>query len=139
MRAGKEEGTMTFGYYKEPTGYYLYNAGNLPDRFLLHAAELIYYENTDIPQFRRESEDGAFAEGWAEYAASLAGEMGMYSDPYDLYGRLSGGEMFLSARLVVDTGMNALLASGSLPPDDPRASHRLVHPERKGKEIRNCP
>jgi hypothetical protein len=115
MRAGKEERTMTFGYYKEPMGYYLYNAGNLPDRSLLDAAELIYYENTDIPQFRHESEDGAFAEGWAENAASLAGEMGMYSDPYHLYSRLSGREMFLSARLVVDTGMNALLAFGSLP------------------------
>ena len=31
----------------------------------------------------------------------------MYQDPYDLYGRLSM-DMFLSVRLVVDTGMNAL-------------------------------
>ena len=31
----------------------------------------------------------------------------MYADPYDLYGRLSM-DMFLSVRLVVDTGMNAL-------------------------------
>ena len=37
----------------------------------------------------------------------LAGEMGMYADPYDRYGRLSM-EMFVSVRLVVDTGMNAL-------------------------------
>ena len=36
----------------------------------------------------------------------LAGEMGMYEDPYDLYGRLSM-EMFIAVRLVVDTGMNA--------------------------------
>jgi uncharacterized protein (DUF885 family) len=33
--------------------------------------------------------------------------MGLYSDPYDEYGRL-GMEMFLSSRLVVDTGMNLL-------------------------------
>ena len=31
----------------------------------------------------------------------------MYSDPYDLYGRLAM-DMFVSTRLVVDTGMNAL-------------------------------
>ncbi len=31
----------------------------------------------------------------------------MYEDPYDRYGRL-GMEMFVSIRLVVDTGMNAL-------------------------------
>ena len=31
----------------------------------------------------------------------------MYEDPYDLYGRLSM-EMFITLRLVVDTGMNAL-------------------------------
>jgi len=121
------EGTMTFGYYQEPTaaepvGYYLYNAGGLPERSLLDAAELIYHELVpghhfqiclareiaELPAFRRDSDDGAYAEGWAEYASSLAGEMGMYSDPYDLYGRISGGELFLSARLVVDTGMNAL-------------------------------
>jgi len=33
--------------------------------------------------------------------------MGMYEDPYDRAGRLSM-DAFLSARLVVDTGMNAL-------------------------------
>jgi uncharacterized protein (DUF885 family) len=33
--------------------------------------------------------------------------MGLYDDPYALYGRLAM-DMFLSNRLVVDTGMNAL-------------------------------
>jgi uncharacterized protein (DUF885 family) len=33
--------------------------------------------------------------------------MGLYEDPYDLYGRLAM-DMFISVRLVVDTGMNAL-------------------------------
>jgi uncharacterized protein (DUF885 family) len=45
-------------------------------------------------------------EGWGEYASELGVEMGLYSDPYDLYGRLAM-DMFLSNRLVVDTGMNA--------------------------------
>ena len=117
---------QTFGYYQTPTasdprGYYNYNGSNLSDRSLLNAGALIYhelvpghhfqinlsFENPAIPEFRRESFDTAFTEGWGEYAAGLAGEMGMYKDPYDRYGRL-GMEMFVSVRLVVDTGMNAL-------------------------------
>ncbi len=117
---------QTFGYYQIPTatdphGYYNYNGSNLADRSLLNAGALIYhelipghhfqinlaFENLAIPEFRRESFDTAFTEGWGDYAASLAGEMGMYEDPYDRYGRL-GMEMFVSIRLVVDTGMNAL-------------------------------
>lgn len=122
----EREGAMTFGYYEAPTaespaGHYRYNASRLPERSLLNSAELIYHElipghhfevslsleNPDIPAFRRETHDTAYSEGWAEYAATLAGEMGMYADPYDLYGRFSG-EIFLATRLVVDTGMNAL-------------------------------
>lgn len=117
---------QTFGYYQIPTatdprGYYNYNGSNLSERSLLNAGALIYhelvpghhfqinlaFENPDIPEFRRESFDTAFTEGWGEYAAGLAGEMGMYKDAYDRYGRLSM-EMFVSVRLVVDTGMNAL-------------------------------
>ncbi len=117
---------QTFGYYQVPTatdpaGYYRYNGSSLSDRSLLNAGALIYhelvpghhfqinltYENKGIPQFRRESFDTAFTEGWGDYASHLAGEMGMYADPYDRYGRLSM-EMFISVRLVVDTGMNAL-------------------------------
>jgi len=117
---------QTFGYYQIPTatdprGYYNYNGSNLADRSLLNAGALIYhelvpghhfqinlaFENPAIPEFRRESLDTAFTEGWGEYAAGLAGEMGMYKDPYDRYGRLAM-EMFVSVRLVVDTGMNAL-------------------------------
>ena len=117
---------QTFGYYQIPTatdprGLYNYNGSSLPDRSLLNAGPLIYhelvpghhfqinlaFENPAIPEFRRESFDTAFTEGWGEYAAGLAGEMGMYRDPYDRYGRLAM-EMFVSIRLVVDTGMNAL-------------------------------
>lgn len=117
---------QTFGYYQIPTatdpkGYYNYNGSNLRDRSLLNAGALIFhelipghhfqinlaFENPAIPEFRRESFDTAFTEGWGEYAAGLAGEMGMYKDPYDRFGRLAM-EMFVSVRLVVDTGMNAL-------------------------------
>ena len=117
---------QTFGYYNppsatEPVGYYYFNGSNLADRSLLNAAALIYhelvpghhfqiniaYESRTIPPFRRETTDTAYTEGWGEYASALAGEMGMYEDPYDLYGRLAM-EMFVALRLVVDTGMNAL-------------------------------
>lgn len=117
---------MTFGYYQipsvsEPKGLYRYNGSNLSDRSLLNAGALAYhelapghhfqislaFENAAIPEFRRESADTAYSEGWGEYAAGLAGEMGMYGDSYDRYGRLAM-EMFVSVRLVVDTGMNAL-------------------------------
>ena len=49
----------------------------------------------------------AYNEGWAEYAATCAGEIGMYERPEERYGRLVM-DAFLTCRLVVDTGMNAL-------------------------------
>jgi uncharacterized protein (DUF885 family) len=121
------EGAMTFGYYQEPTpanpeGDYLYNGSRLPERSLLNAPALIYHEllpghhfqinlqkeNTRLPLFRREGfDETAYVEGWGEYASALAGEMGMYDDPYDACGRLAM-DAFISSRLVVDTGMNAL-------------------------------
>ena len=117
---------MTYGYYQWPTpghdrGLYLFNGSKLDQRSLVQAAALIYHElvpghhfqialqteNDDLPAFRRNAFPTAFVEGWAEYASSLAGEMGLYREPYDHYGRLAM-DMFLSCRLVVDTGMNAL-------------------------------
>lgn len=120
------EPSMTFGYYQwptpgEPVGRYLFNGSSLDQRPMVTAAALIYHElvpghhfqvalqteNEALPAFRRNSFPTAFVEGWAEYASGLAGEMGLYAEPYDRYGRLAM-EMFLASRLVVDTGMNAL-------------------------------
>ncbi len=117
---------MTYGYYQVPTpaqprGRYLFNAGQLDQRPLVWAAALIYHElvpghhfqlalqaeNPDLPPFRRYLFHTSFVEGWGEYASNLAEEMGLYDDPYSLYGRLAM-ELFLSNRLVVDTGLNAL-------------------------------
>ena len=121
------EGTMTFGYYQIPTpanpeGDYMFNGSRLSERSLLNAPALIYHElvpghhfqinlqkeNAALPDFRRlASWETAYTEGWGEYASALAGEMGMYADPYDACGRLAM-DAFISTRLVVDTGMNAL-------------------------------
>ena len=64
-------------------------------------------ENKILQDYRRKYTSGAFTEGYAEYAASLGIEMGMYEDPYELYGRYLA-EIFLASRLAVDTGLNAL-------------------------------
>jgi uncharacterized protein (DUF885 family) len=48
-----------------------------------------------------------FAEGWGLYAEGLAGELGLYGDDVDRLGALSM-QAFRAARLVVDSGLNAL-------------------------------
>ena len=122
------EAGMSYGYYEPPTkdrpvGLYRYNGSGLDSRSQLQAATLIYhelvpghhfhlasqFENDDLAPIRRNGviELDGYTEGWAEYAADLPKEMGLYNDPHDLYGRLVH-ERFMAQRLVVDTGMNLL-------------------------------
>lgn len=120
------EGGQTFGYYDppspaEPVGIYYFNGSKLDQRSLLSAVDLMAHElvpghhfqvsrtleNETLSPYRRDFFDSAAAEGWAEYAADVAGEAGAYADPYDRMGRLTMISM-LGSRLVVDTGMNAL-------------------------------
>jgi uncharacterized protein (DUF885 family) len=120
------EGSMTFGYYNwptpaEPIGIYYFNGSKTNERNLLFGLALMAHElvpghhfqisrqgeNEALHPLRRETYNTVFTEGWGEYAAALGTEMGIYSDPYDRAGRLMMDSM-LSARLVVDTGMNAL-------------------------------
>ena len=120
------EQSMTYGYYQlgtasDPTGLYRFNGSQPESRSVLMAPATIYHElipghhfqlalrreSTTLSPFRRSLMHTAFTEGWAEYASDLAGEMGMYADPYARAGRLAM-DLFLSTRLVVDTGMNAL-------------------------------
>lgn len=120
------EGAMTYGYYQQPTrehpeGDYRFNGQKLGERTMLWAAALIYHElipghhfqislqqeDANLPALRKSYHPTAFVEGWAMYASELAEEMGGYPDPYDLCGLLAS-DLFLSSRLVVDTGMNSL-------------------------------
>jgi uncharacterized protein (DUF885 family) len=121
---------MTFGYYHPganvgETGNYLFNGSKLSQRSLLSLASLALHElvpghhyeinvareNEALPRFRAfhaiSTYIAAYHEGYAEYAADLGKEFGAYEEPYDLYGR-HALDIFISSRLVVDTGMNAL-------------------------------
>jgi uncharacterized protein (DUF885 family) len=120
------QASMTFGYY-EPArpetrqGTFFFNSGNLVKQSLFNIGALTYHElvpghhlhlatqqeNQVLHPFRKHSFVNAYNEGWAEYAATFAGEIGMYEAPEERYGRLVG-DAFLTCRLVVDTGMNVL-------------------------------
>lgn len=120
------QGSMTFGYYDPPRkdraeGRYLFNSQNLTQQSLINIGALTYHElmpghhmhiatqqeNDGLHPFRALGLVIAYAEGWAEYAATFAGEIGMYELPEERYGRLVM-DAFLTCRLVVDTGMNVL-------------------------------
>lgn len=59
----------------------------------------------DTLSFVRFHPSPAAVAGWSEYAASAAGELGLYADPMDSYGRLLH-EGFNAALLVIDTGIH---------------------------------
>ena len=66
----------------------------------------IQQELTELPRFRRFNGYNAYAEGWALYCESIGKELGMFTDPFQWYGRLSD-EMLRAERLVIDTGLHS--------------------------------
>jgi uncharacterized protein (DUF885 family) len=114
----------TTGRYISPTrddqpGYYWVNTYALDKRPLYALTALTLHEAVpghhlqislsremqDLPEVRRYTYISAFGEGWGLYAEFLGKEVGMYTNPYDEFGRLSY-EMWRACRLVVDTGMH---------------------------------
>jgi uncharacterized protein (DUF885 family) len=105
---------------KEP-GYYWVNTYDLPSRTLYTLPSLTVHEavpghhlqgslnnelGDSIPQFRRDLYLSAYGEGWGLYSEFLADEMGMYTTPYEQFGKYTY-EMWRACRLVVDTGIHA--------------------------------
>lgn len=59
----------------------------------------------ELPRFRRFGAYTAYIEGWGLYAESLGKELGVYTDPYQYYGKLDA-ELWRAIRLVLDTGIH---------------------------------
>lgn len=148
------QSSMTFGYYDaarpgRSQGLYLFNSGNLTRQPLFNIGSLTYHElvpghhlhvstqqeNPLLHPFRTYSLVNAYNEGWAEYAATLAGEIGMYEQPEERYGRLIM-DAFLTCRLVVDTGMNVLSWSLERARDYMRAHSGMAEAEILTESVR---
>ena len=121
--APKYTGGRYIGTSKESTdpGYYWVNTYDLPSRTLYTLPSLTVHEavpghhlqislnnelGDSIPSFRKNLYLSAYGEGWGLYSEFLADEMGMYTTPYEQFGKLTY-EMWRACRLVVDTGIHA--------------------------------
>ena len=121
--APKYTGGRYIGTSNESTepGYYWVNTYDLPSRTLYTLPALTVHEavpghhlqgslnnelGDSIPQFRKDLYLSAYGEGWGLYSEFLADEMGMYTTPYEQFGKLTY-EMWRACRLVVDTGIHA--------------------------------
>jgi uncharacterized protein (DUF885 family) len=71
-----------------------------------HLQAAVAAEQTELPAFRRHAYFGVTGEGWGLYSEKLGEEMGIYTTPYERFGRLTY-EMWRACRLVIDTGIHA--------------------------------
>lgn len=71
-----------------------------------HLQAAVASEQQGLPAFRRYAYFDVTGEGWGLYSEKLGEEMGIYTTPYERFGRLTY-EMWRACRLVVDTGIHA--------------------------------
>lgn len=71
-----------------------------------HLENAISQELDGLPRFRNFRGYTAFSEGWGLYAEQIPKEIGLYTDPYQDFGRLSM-DLMRAGRLVVDSGLHA--------------------------------
>lgn len=102
-------------------GIFFFNSHDLPSRtttdmetlYLHEAVPGHHYqgslvaEDPSLPKILRYEWVTSYGEGWALYAESLGPELGLYTDPYQLFGHLQD-QMLRAMRLVVDTGLHSL-------------------------------
>jgi uncharacterized protein (DUF885 family) len=118
--------SMAGGQYFPPSddgsrpGIFYVNTYDLPTRKAWEAESLFLHEAVPghhfqialqielagMPAFRRWGGENSFAEGWGLYAESQGKALGLYTDPYQYFGRLQL-ELWRAIRLVVDTGLHS--------------------------------
>ena len=92
LKAQPKWGTETLSLHEASPGHHFQSA--------------LSQEVESLPSFRRfGTYYVAYGEGWALYAESIGKELGLFTDPYQWFGRLND-EQLRAMRLVVDTGLH---------------------------------
>ena len=103
----------------EPLGYHELIPG--------HHYQMTLVQEQDLPRLAKVCRTTAYSEGWGEYAAVLAGDIGLYAEPLSEYGRLEM-DLYLTNFITVCTGINAL----NIPLDEMVDRLRPYYPDFPG-------